>query len=113
MRRRPGAYAWVAPRALVAAGMAVSAAPVASGDGHAAAAVRGPEPDPVLTGNALLAEALPDECFVEPSIDYPPIDPDGTCEEGTPKTNESYVWSLTQAGSRLWFGTMAAGSCAG
>lgn len=66
-----------------------------------------------------LAKAEADECFTEIGVDQPPIDPDGSCSLGTPKTNQSYVWGLTQAGvgqlsfpgDELWFGTAANPLC--
>lgn len=70
-----------------------------------------PIPHPILTQNVLLEEAQPDECFVDIGIDYPPINPDGTCDEGTPKTNESYIWGLTEESGKLYFGTMANTAC--
>jgi hypothetical protein len=52
----------------------------------------------------VLAQAQPDECFIDVGQRLP-IGADGTCQEGRPKVNQAYVWGLTQAGSRLWFGT--------
>jgi hypothetical protein len=52
----------------------------------------------------VLAKAEPDECFVDIG-DSSPIADDGTCEEGTPKVNQAYVWGLTKAKRRLWYGT--------
>ena len=66
---------------------------------------------PVLAGDEVLAEAKPDECFAGAGIDYPPLNADGSCPEGTPKANESYIWAFTQEGGRLWFGTMANTLC--
>lgn len=70
-----------------------------------------PIPDPVLISNELLTQAAADECFVDIGIDYPPMNPDGTCPQGVPKTNESYIWGLTEESGRLWFGTMANTLC--
>lgn len=69
----------------------------------------------------VLAKASPDECFDGVGVDYPPLNPDGTCDTGTPKTNEAYVWGLAQAGvgddgftgDELWFGTVANSLCVG
>lgn len=66
-----------------------------------------------------LALAKPDECFAGIGVDYPDINPDGTCDEGIPKTNESYVWGLTQAGigvpnftgDEIWFGIATNPQC--
>lgn len=66
-----------------------------------------------------LAKARPDECFNGIGIDYPPLNPDGSCSLGVPKTNQAYVWGLTQAGlndstfsgDEIWFGTIANPLC--
>src|SRR4029453_17116699 len=34
-----------------------------------------------------------------------------TCDVGTPKTNESYIWGLTEESGNLYFGTMANTAC--
>ncbi len=52
----------------------------------------------------LLAKAAPDECFVEIG-DQRPINDDGSCDEGIPKVNQAYVWSLTKTRDRLWGGS--------
>ena len=58
-----------------------------------------------LLDNQLLAKAAPDECFAGIGAPYPaPVK--GSCPKGSvPKTNEAYVWGLTQVGTKLWFGT--------
>lgn len=58
----------------------------------------------------LIGSASPDECFIAIG-DSAPISDDGTCEPGTPKTNQAYVWSLARSGSKLWFGTGANVNC--
>ena len=68
-----------------------------------AAAVDVPISQPILTDNELLWQVAPDECFNGIGVDYPPINPDGTCSQGQPKANESYIWSLAEANGRLWF----------
>jgi len=70
-----------------------------------------PTPQPLLTSNQLLAQAAPDECFDGLGVDYPPISPDGTCTQGEPKFNQSYIWGLTEQGGKLWFGTMSNAAC--
>lgn len=70
-----------------------------------------PVPQPILTDNRLLWQVAPDECFNGVGVDYPPINADGTCSQGQPKANQSYVWSLVEANGRLWFGTMANTAC--
>jgi hypothetical protein len=70
-----------------------------------------PPAAPVLTNNELLAEAAPDECFAGVGVDYPPMNEDGSCPEGVPKTNESYIWGYTEESGKLWFGTMANTLC--
>ena len=70
-----------------------------------------PIPQPLLTSNQLLAQAAPDECFDGLGVDYPPISPDGTCTQGEPKFNQSYIWGLTEQGGKLWFGTMSNAAC--
>jgi hypothetical protein len=53
----------------------------------------------------VLAQAEPDECYAGVGEPYPEGPP---CPGGsTEKTNQSYVWSLTQAEDSLWFGTGA------
>lgn len=69
----------------------------------------------------LLAKTAADECFNGVGVDYPPLNPDGTCNVGTPKRNQSYIWGLTQAGlgdaqfggDQVWFGTVANPICGG
>lgn len=66
-----------------------------------------------------LAKTDADECFNGIGVDYPPINPDHSCNVGTPKTNQAYVWGLTQAGlgeagftgDEIWFGTVANPLC--
>jgi hypothetical protein len=70
-----------------------------------------PTPQPLLTNDQLLAQAAPDECFNGLGVDYPSINPDGTCDLGKPKFNQSYIWGLTEQGGKLWFGTMANAAC--
>ncbi len=56
----------------------------------------------------VLAKAQPDECFVDVGSTNNVYDPSGAifpCTNGVPKVNEAYVWGLTKAGSKLWFGT--------
>ncbi|MFO1506907.1 MAG: hypothetical protein U1F23_07480 [Lysobacterales bacterium] len=77
----------------------------------AANALAVPVPQPILTINQLLWQVAPDECFDGLGVDYPPINPDGTCLVGQPKANQSYIWSLTEANGKLWFGTLANGFC--
>ncbi|GAB4040074.1 MAG: hypothetical protein Fur0014_10270 [Rubrivivax sp.] len=72
-------------------------------------------------GRQTLAKARPDECFAGIGVDYPPLNPDGSCSAGQPKVNQSYVWGLTQAGlgearfagDEIWFGTIANPLCDG
>ncbi len=69
----------------------------------------------------LLGKTNADECFNGVGIDYPPVNPDGTCSIGQPKRNQSYVWGLAQAGvgdtsftgDQIWFGTVANPICGG
>jgi len=70
-----------------------------------------PVSQPILTHNQLLWQVAPDECFNGVGVDYPPINPDGSCSTGQPKANQSYIWSLVEANGRLWFGTMANTAC--
>jgi hypothetical protein len=58
-----------------------------------------------VESNTLLANAEPDECYAGIGVDYPdgPPCPVGSIE----KTNQAYVWGLTQTGDSLWFGTGA------
>jgi hypothetical protein len=53
----------------------------------------------------LLAKAVPDECFN--GVGQPP-----TCVgSSVPKVNQAYVWGLTYANGKLWFGTVANTEC--
>jgi hypothetical protein len=99
----------VTARGLVAGVLAAWAAVAAMLAVQAVAAV--PIPQPILTVNQLLWKVAPDECFDGIGVDYPPINPDGTCPAGQPKTNESYIWGLTEANGKLWFGTIANAAC--
>lgn len=58
-----------------------------------------------VESNKLLANAESDECYAGIGVDYPdgPPCPVGSVE----KTNQAYVWGLTQTGDSLWFGTGA------
>ncbi len=87
---------------------------VALGFGGAQAAtapVWVPTSQPILTSDQLLAQVAPDECFNGIGVDYPPINPDGTCSQGQPKANQSYIWGLTEQSGKLWFGTLANAAC--
>jgi len=65
------------------------------------------QPSPILT-DQLLAQAAPDECFAGIGQPYPAMLSPGVCPSGSvPKTNQAYVWGLTQSGTKLWFGTAA------
>ncbi len=70
------------------------------------------EPSPIYT-HALVAKAQPDECF--DSIQNPyrsTAVPTPPCPSGFhPKTNQAYIWGLTQANGHLWFGTIANTDC--
>ena len=70
-----------------------------------------PTPQPELTNIQLLAQAPADECFNGIGVDYPPINPDGTCTQGQPKANQAYIWGLTEQSGKLWFGTLANAAC--
>ncbi|MGA1876114.1 MAG: hypothetical protein ACMUIA_10955 [bacterium] len=60
-----------------------------------------------------IAEAVPDECFLDIGKRSPMTDPNcRECGEGaTPKTNQTYIWSLTGDEDKIWFGTLANGAC--
>ncbi|MED5617824.1 hypothetical protein [Ideonella sp. BN130291] len=83
-------------------------------------AFKPPADTPVYTAQRL-AKAPADECFNGIGVDYPPINPDGSCNVGTPKKNQAYVWGLAQAGlgdplfvgDEIWFGTVANPLCGG
>ncbi|MBS0430836.1 MAG: hypothetical protein JSS21_00300, partial [Proteobacteria bacterium] len=76
-----------------------------------AATVDVPVSQPILTDNELLWQVAPDECFNGIGVDYPALNPDGTCSVGQPKANQSYPWGLTEANGKLWFGTLSNGFC--
>ena len=84
---------------------------IAGAHGAMAATVSVPTSQPLLTNDQLLAQAPADECFNGIGADYPPINPDGTCTQGQPKANQSYIWGLTEQGGKLWFGTLANAAC--
>jgi hypothetical protein len=79
-----------------------------------------PSPAPKLSSE-LLAKAPIDECFDGnyPRNDpgnwqgstNPPLNPDGTCNVGQPKANESYVWGLARLGNQFWLGAAANVPC--
>jgi hypothetical protein len=81
---------------------------------------KAPPAFPVYT-DTLLAKTQADECFNGIGVDYPPINPDHTCNVGTAKKNMAYVWGLTQpglgdasfTGDEIWFGTVANPLCSG
>lgn len=72
------------------------------------------EPSPIYP-HTLVAKAQPDECF--DSLLTPPdfhSNPPKTppCPSGShSKTNQAYIWGLTQTGGNLWFGTIANTDC--
>ena len=100
-------------RALLASGVGLSCAlaTTAAMARQPGSAIDVPVPQPILTNNQLLWQVAPDECFNGVGVDYPPINPDGTCTTGQPKANQSYIWSLVEANGRLWLGTMANTAC--
>ena len=65
----------------------------------------------------LLAKAAPDECFsgippmAPPLPPHPALTPPPCEEQSRPKVNQAYVWGLTEAEGRLWFGTAANVHC--
>jgi hypothetical protein len=64
----------------------------------------------------LLFKIQPDECFFgigNPANEWP-YDPNKEeCSGGTEKSNQQYVWGLTQSGPNVWFGTAANVGCWG
>lgn len=54
----------------------------------------------------LLAKTEPDEYFVKIGESYPVGSPD-IPPEAIPKKNQAYVWGLTKASNKLYFGTIA------
>lgn len=53
----------------------------------------------------VLAKAQPDEDYFGVGNPLNNYDPSLKSFNGTPKVNQAYVWGLTQAGNKLWFGT--------
>jgi hypothetical protein len=90
--------AWLAALAIVVAA-AVPAAPAV------AAPEAGPPPG---YEHSLLAKAAPDECFAGVGLPYPAGPP---CAEGQAKVNQGYIWGMTRAQRKLWFGTGANVNC--
>ena len=58
-----------------------------------------------------MAGASPDECFGGIGAPYQPMTPSGCATGRTPKTNQAYVWGLTETDQDLWFGTAANVNC--
>lgn len=56
----------------------------------------------------LLAKAPVDQCFDGLGRPYPGGAP---CQEGRPRINEAYLWSMAQTGQTLWLGTAANPLC--
>ncbi|WBB77650.1 hypothetical protein O7606_15340 [Micromonospora sp. WMMD882] len=56
----------------------------------------------------VLAKAAPDECFAGIGQPYPEGPP---CASGQAKVNQAYLWGMTRAGDRLFFGTGANVNC--
>lgn len=56
----------------------------------------------------LLAKAVPDECFDGIGNPYPAGPP---CATGQAKVNQGYVWGLTRARNKIYFGTGANVNC--
>lgn len=81
---------------------------------------RAPPEQPAYAAQRV-AKGAADECFDGVGVDYPPLNPDGSCPQGVPKKNQAYVWGLTQAGigvpgfsgDEIWFGTFANPLCSG
>jgi hypothetical protein len=71
-----------------------------------------PEPLQILSGDLqmkLLAQAQPDECFAGIGIGGQGVPP---CGPGSvPKVNQAYIWGMTYASGRIWFGTVANTEC--
>src|SRR5437588_10626124 len=63
------------------------------------------------TNGSLRAKAQPDECFSIFGIgaNLPFTKP--PCFFSTPKVNQAYIWGITDAGTDLWFGTVANPHC--
>jgi hypothetical protein len=91
--------------------------------------ILGPAPTGASLTNTLLEKAAPNACFgvisrdpnhtshVTEVYDQPKVEacPNkataGTEKNTVPKTDQSYVWGLTQVGNYLWFGTVANTQC--
>src|SRR5690348_15913969 len=95
---RNGSRGLLATRVGLACALGMATAAMA---GPRASTTTVPVPQPILTGNQLLWQVAPDECFKGVGVDYPPINPDGTCTTGQPKANQAYIWSLVEAKGRL------------
>ncbi len=60
---------------------------------------------PVLGTPASVARAVQDQCFAGIGNPYP-AKVGGVCPAGSlPKTNQTYTWGLTKAGTSVWVGT--------
>ena len=62
---------------------------------------------PLMTSQ-VVAKASADECFTGIGQPLLPISDAGVCSSGSvQKTNQAYLWGVTQVGDGLWFGTGA------
>jgi hypothetical protein len=65
---------------------------------------------PLNTTNATIrGKAQPDECFIALGTNFPFTTP--PCIFTRPKVNQGYVWGMTEARNRIWFGTIANPQC--
>jgi hypothetical protein len=103
-RRRRTAFRWIV----------VTTALIAIGATRPAAAQPQPITGLTTTNGALDARAQPDECFIAVGLNIPFARPNattGACTLGIPKVNQSYLWGMTRAGNKIWFGTTANPQC--
>ena len=62
------------------------------------------------TTGFLRAKAAPDDCWLGLGANLPFQMP--ACSGGaTPKVNQGYVWAMTEAGDKIFFGTLSNGQC--
>jgi hypothetical protein len=56
---------------------------------------------------SLVAKAQPDQWYTGLGGPYVPITSPKPNDDAVPKTNQDYIWSLTDGGNSIWFGTSA------
>jgi hypothetical protein len=104
IKRHQGRRLSVAP-ALIAAMLSLSVG-IAAADSAGRPGVPPAGTKPTSTLHAtLLDQGQPDECFVDIGSTQNLFPATMPCESGVPKVNQAYVWGMTKAAGKLWYGT--------